>query len=138
MLVAGRDDVRKSLNAVLKGLRSRRAPNIRWLSAVDCGALLNLYSSARVVMNESYVEVPSLLDALACGCNLIASEHGCNAEFIGDLADCIAAEDIGPRLVDLLISAFDEGHDLGAVDLAPQRSTWRSVSRYSARCYQAA
>lgn len=165
VLMVGRIEERKNQNAVLKVLsrhpglnvvvagamaaRSRsyrreffrliRAPNVRWMGALDPGALPGLYSSARVVVNASYVEVLSLveLEALAYGCNLIASEHGYTREYVGDLADSIAAEDVSDSLDSLLNKALDKGPNLDAADLVRQRFTWSSVARDLDRCYQA-
>jgi glycosyltransferase involved in cell wall biosynthesis len=113
--------------------RSPFAADIRQLGFVPDPELPELYRAADVFVYPSLYEGFGLppLEAMACGCPVIASARGSLGEILGDAAAIVEPEDIHPIAKQLYVLATDAGvrNRLRAAGLAQaQKFNWQKTA----------
>ncbi|HIE11452.1 MAG TPA: glycosyltransferase family 1 protein [Kiritimatiellae bacterium] len=105
---------------ILERIRdSSRREHIRWLARIDDHLLTALYSGAELLVFPSLYEGFGFppLEALACGCPVVASAAASLAEILGR-----------PGSPAMLVDGFDRDHWIGIVRKALADREWRQLS----------
>jgi glycosyltransferase involved in cell wall biosynthesis len=114
---------------------------VRWAGRVDDAALCGLYNRAAAFVYPSRYEgfgIP-LLEAMACGCPVIASRIPSSAEVAGDAALYFEAQDVD-ALIGALDTAISEGRASARVAAGLERVraySWEESARKMLEIYQA-
>jgi glycosyltransferase involved in cell wall biosynthesis len=128
----------QTIHAAIK--RSPVASDIRALGFVSNEALPDLYRAAEVFVYPSLYEGFGLppIEAMACGCPVVASTRGSLAEVVGAAAATVEPEDVPALARELFIVATDQSvrNRLRAAGLAQaQKFDWNRAATETLAAY---
>jgi alpha-1,3-rhamnosyl/mannosyltransferase len=141
LVLAGRTGWRWRDPLEAPGLSALR-PWVRVIRNVSEDDLVELYGRAAVLAYPSFAEgfgLP-LLEAMACGCPVVASTRGSLPEVGGDAAVYAPPEDVEALAAQLLALLRDEGHRRLHVERGRVRAagfTWRRTAERMLAVYRA-
>jgi alpha-1,3-rhamnosyl/mannosyltransferase len=123
--------------------REGRAKNVRWLGYVADDRFPALYSGARAMVFPTQYEgfgMPAV-EAMACGCAVLASTTGAVAEVVGGRAHLIDPADEGGWR-DAMLRACTDGEWLGSLRAGAEahaaRFTWARCAKQTLQAYRKA